>query len=426
MKSGINSAGQRAMFQDLPEELLLEVVSNLSSREWAKARGSCRRFSELQPRKIALAPANMAMVRWCTSLWRRTSSIALHLYQLELSSSELSQILERGASQLEQSRITELHLEGLGAVGAECESMAWLDNILMGAYNLQRLILGAKSINMLPKFSHLQHVVLQFESEMSEQACSSLQGLVHLETISMKCTSFFEHSVRMPAIDLRGCNSLKAAYFDAVAPDAVVGAPQNCWTMIKCSAAIGIENWSSYSHTCAGLALFGERLPSIVLGPPCLQLTYLRIDAMEIGKPQAPVVISGAMPKLQYLELICCDLSVKFETALRPRVFKLVVGTAHELSIMDQPSFLERMGTLTLHVTNWSNPALGGLHAAFAAKLLAEALQLQDAVNDAPPHAQAIRSLPAGEQSPGCCVCGGACLPCLRKAGVLQASRECA
>ncbi len=80
------------MLEELPSELLRCIAGHMSNAEWARVRGTCQRFSQVQLCSISVSLPNIASLRWCTRLWQEAESIALSLNQLDQASSDLSQV----------------------------------------------------------------------------------------------------------------------------------------------------------------------------------------------------------------------------------------------------------------------------------------------------------------------------------------------
>lgn len=412
------------MFHNLPEEILQIVVEHMSSSDWARARGSCKSFSKVQPRQVALFPQSMAAVRWCTKLWEQADIIALNLGLLDIESAELCDILERGIVMLSRS-VAELKIVGLDTDRTTC--LAWLDSMLSKATCLQRLVLAADTIYTLPSFSQLQHLVLYVEAELMKQACSSIEGMKRLETISI--TGIHQDScaqATIPALDLKGCRNLRAACFWYAMPEALLGAPEGCWIMMECHVEMMLHCWDGYSQFCTGVLMHDVALKPLILSLPCPWLTYLDIKNIGLSRGvETSILISGAMPYLCVLKIHCGVLSLRIETSAHLRILEIYAPCIMEFFVRDIAALTDHMVSLRLY--GRVNPEsvlaqefVNKLKAAFKEKLVKG--EIMDDVGWK--HVEPIQDLLSGQARSGsqekACACGGSCLYCLINLGVLQ------
>ncbi len=123
-------------------------------------------------------PHSLAALRWCTKVWQHADMIAIYLSVVTLSGSNLCQVMELCASKL-----TEFCMKRLPDMSLE--EWAWLDFIITKACTLQRLALCAPRVFTLPVIYQLRHLTLDVGKELSQQVCSSIEGLKTLEIISI-------------------------------------------------------------------------------------------------------------------------------------------------------------------------------------------------------------------------------------------------
>lgn len=147
-------------------------------KDWSRAKGACRSFSRVQLSRFDMYPHSLAALRWCTKVWQHADMIAIYLSVVTLSGSNLCQVMELCASKL-----TEFCMKRLPDMSLE--EWAWLDFIITKACTLQRLALCAPRVFTLPVIYQLRHLTLDVGKELSQQVCSSIEGLKTLEIISI-------------------------------------------------------------------------------------------------------------------------------------------------------------------------------------------------------------------------------------------------
>ncbi len=405
------------MLHDLPEELLERVAGFVPSVDWARASGACQRFSRVQPRRMDVIPRNMAAVRWYTKHWQRAEAVSLNLDMLDVGSSELCEVLDRGAESLWLTRIDELCIRGLA--DAFYDRPTWLEIMLTGAWRVQRLVLSAWSIDGLPALSHLRHLVLNIRDEFSSQVCSCIEGLKELETLSIVGGREWSPS-SIPALDLSGCRSLRAAHFVYVAPEELIGAPEGSWIMLHRAAKLSLQRWASYGQICTAACMSILTLRSSTFSFPCPWLTFLKIETGGggVGIMGGPLVISGAMPNLRVLDISCTQVSLRIEALLRLRRLSIDVQAITGLFIRDITLLTEQMVVLevTGRPSTGTKSTLDDLLAAFRAS--SKSWRALEDVGWR--HIDSVRKLLSQDEHPLACTCGGACLNCLKDAGLLQ------
>ncbi len=415
------SAGSSNMLQNLPGELLQCIAGHLSNTEWARARGCCRSFSQVQLRQICLLPESMAALRWCTKVWQEAVSIDLDVGHLDLGSSELSQVLERGQGNMFYPGIVELCIRGLETADTGDEDMVWLEMILSKACAVQKLVLHTGTISSLPTFSHLRHLVLYAQDEIRSQACLAIGNLESLETISI-CGFFETTETIIPALDLRGCRNLKAAHFNEAAPEELLGAPEGCWLIMECRYETIMQRWEKYSQVCTGVRMEWVTQPPAILSVPCPFLTCLEIysNGNRIDD-RISIVISGPMPTLRLLDIQCLDLSLRIESSLRLHRLKIKARNIDELLVRDVSALTVQMNTLIVEGTVRSvvpmvHFCIEELLAAFAVKKRSRGTsEVVTWRHVEPVHAMLSKDVEQLE-----CMCGGACFKCLRRSGIFD------
>lgn len=415
------------MWHDLPDGVLQIIAEHMRSQDWAKARGACQTFARVQPRRLALFPSSMAALRWCTKLWQQADSVALNLGHLDIGSSEVCQILERGARSLQESRLAELCIEGidLACLGDTDEIMyetEWLTAILWNARSLQRLVLRCECITKFPVLSQLRHLVLHVYQDISRQACSSIEELTSLETISIRMLMDDIVDSSLPALDLSACKSLAAVDLQYVVPEKLLGVPIGCLVrMLYVSDGFPNEALRSLCQVCTGISL---RPHGMVDTTPwcamlCLSwpwLTSLEIDTSLIfDQLGVPLILGGAMPWLRSLTITSFHLVLRIEAPIHLQQLIITTHRICELAVEDLPVLVDEMATLT--VRPWFGEKSITVHDSGYSELLNAyaASVLRRGISDVVKMVQLEHSAPPSE-----CACGGACLDCLRELGVLR------
>ena len=348
---------------------------------------------------------------------------------LDPGSAELCQILERGASSLQGTRLAELCIQGMDTDGLGGDGhfgeMRWLAAILENARSLQRLVLSCGCIGKFPVLLQLRHLVLHIHEDISRQACLSLEGLTCLETISIRMMSATMADTSLPAMNLSACKKLAAVHLQYVVPEKL-GVPTGCLVKMDCvSDDFPDESLWNLCQVCTGFMLEPRGLLDTApwLDMLCMSwpwLTSLEIDTTRIlCQSGVPLVFGGAMPRLQYLNITSIYLVLEIEAPIHLQRLVIRTRRINELTVHDLPVLVDKMTTLT--VKPWFRESFitvldssyDELVSAYTASLCRRGISYKhDCVTN--------MVLTEGYEPYPECACGGACIDCLRKVGKLQ------
>ncbi len=220
----MDTAVDRRQPISLPVEVWKEVAGHMGTHQWARASGTCRVMSQVQPRRIECLPAwrqtpehLLDMVQWCINHWREAEVFGIkfgdvHHYRMYklMKSSSPSEHLQQLAFDFSPSR----EAEGRGDyVPVDQFAPMWLDPFLTQAAQLKALCLEGISdvFPKLPGLDKLVHLAVGFRRPLKKHACSALQTLHSLETLCLDVefvSKEYHHdgAVKVSGLDFTGCS----------------------------------------------------------------------------------------------------------------------------------------------------------------------------------------------------------------------------
>ncbi len=342
------------------------------------------------------------------------------------------QVLEEGARCISLEKLTEVCIGGLHTGETGDEPLPWLNSILTRAASLRALVLSAPRggrINSLPVGSQLRHLAIHVSNGMSEQACLSIEALKSLETISITSPPSFL-PIHTPALDLRGCRHLRAAYFRYAVPETLVGVPDGCRLMVECDLEVAMPRWESYSQMCTGICVNDLRLPRAIFNLPCPKLTQMELTSIgHVGLFTASIVIGNSVPHLRVLKVHCFDVALRIEASVQLRHLSIHVEMLDELFISDISKTTKDMTSLRLSIkTNSTGSALvvarDSVLSQLKAALVAKSAQVRSKENARWLDVEYFCSESSKHDLYPRCRCliddGGACIDCLMDAGIIK------
>ena len=358
----------------LPTEIWTLICDYMSTKDWARARGTCLSMAKVLPRRITLEPTRRRHFKWLVKQWGEAEGIKLDCSDLEISRSRINGYLaQAGELQLESLEIRTFPLcsplcspvyssdedgeqqqSHPGALLNEYRYDAWVINILQHAPKLALLRLVRVNISVISFTSHLKHLHLivtrSWQSSFSADDSRFLQSLCSLETCELAHTDECL-TLKAADTDLMACTKLRALSLCLFAP-AAVRVPEGCsvfmtghqvelnshWPVIaSMSTSCYFQEFIDIDYTDTAPDL--TRQNGFLNSTPCDNLTFLRIDYESFCSWDRPVVIGPCLAKLQHLTIVSGDVHVDFASAVALQTFVVVSKECISLRVRDVDGF---------------------------------------------------------------------------------------
>ena len=201
------------MAPQLPCEVWSLISEPLTTKEWARASGTCKATAAVKPRILIHMPKDHDELKWICSRWAEAGSLGLDLRTSGLLEPATVRMMISSLQQMPNMHAQQL---ALSCRTAQCAGVQYVQKLLAAAPNLCMLSLNTACIPALPALQNLRHLHLQARRVMSIQSSRSLSGLRALETLSIE---IFHVSEGSPArIDLEGYSHLQAVSLVKVTP----------------------------------------------------------------------------------------------------------------------------------------------------------------------------------------------------------------
>ena len=354
----------------LPIEIWTLVCDFMSTKDWARARGTCRSMAKVLPRRIMLEPTRRRHFEWLVKQWGEAEGLKLELdcSHLRISRTRLEGYLaEFRELQLESLEIKTLPLcspcRPVYSSDEDTEQQkfdpeapldkyryhSWVCSILQHAPKLALLRLMRVYISVISFTSNLKHLLLIVERRSHEfcaDDCRSLQSLCSLETCELghtdKCLT-----QKAADIDLMACPKLRALSLRLIEP-AAVRVPEGCSVFMTGNQVEVNSNWpvvASMSTSCYFQEFidtdYTDEAPDLTCqngflnSTPCDNLTFLQIDYEKFCSWDHPVVIGPCLAKLQHLTIVSGNVHVCFASAVALQTFVVVAKECMSLRVRD-------------------------------------------------------------------------------------------
>lgn len=194
----------------LPLELWQRILTFLSTKEWAKASGTCRAFRGIQLDVIDLDVKSHNALGWAGKQWHACSKLSLNLkagFDCAYLPPEVAALGD----------LAVLRVFHSGVLGNSEAFPMWLGSLLSNCRALQALVLSSvQALPFLPPLLHLRHLVLTLV-DFGHSLLSSL-GMLH-GLVSLSLEACRGQYLRCPHFDLTSLFQLKDFRIEQITPD---------------------------------------------------------------------------------------------------------------------------------------------------------------------------------------------------------------
>lgn len=322
----VNSAKMPEACQRMAPQLPCEVWSLISepltTKEWARASGTCKATAAVKPRILIHMPKDHAELKWICSRWAEAGSLGLDLRTPGLLEFATVHMIIRSLQQMPSMHAQQL---ALSCHTAQSAGVQYVQKLLAAAPNLRMLSLNTACIPALPALQNLRHLHLKARRVLSSQSSRSLSGLRALETLSIEILQVIKGS---PArIDLEGYSHLQAVTLVKIIPRRL-HLPAIRSLCVEADFEALMPEWDSI-RCCCSILRIRTCLPTKcirmigLLKHPFAVLTRLDILVMRfsiisynlanVGSCNCPLVVEASLHTLKSLYVEANDIHMLFE-----------------------------------------------------------------------------------------------------------------
>ena len=358
---------RQKMALQLPCEIWSLISEPLTTKEWARASGTCKATAAVKPRILIHVPKDHAELKWICSRWAEAGSLGLDLRTHGLLEPATVQMMISSLQHMPSMHAQQL---ALSCRTAQSAGVQYVQKLLAAAPNLCMLSLNTACIPALPALQNLRHLHLKARRVLAIQSSRSLIGLRALETLSIEILQVVEGS---PArLDLEGYSHLQAVTLVKIIPRRLQ-LPALRSLCVEADFEALMPEWDSIRYCCSILRIrtyLPTRCTRMIglLKHPFAVLTRLDILVMlfsiistnvaNVGSCSCPLVIGASLHTLKYLCVEANDIHMLFEPGLSLKdVSCTAFGKLHAVA-RDMAMFMADLKSLNMSWYTGGPPTL--------------------------------------------------------------------